>query len=158
MHKLFTVCIEQMRSPYTEHAASGLPNPTHLEGEVRFVQAQYQQVVTRRSPRVNMVFTRQFSQSSRELIQRTALFVRFFCISYEQNYNMRFICLSCEQLNICVSFAYPTSSNICAFRLLILRIIYRILHEYSYMYIIEFIKRVGVKALQLQFSPDGFNK
>ena len=36
--KLFTVC--------TEHAASGLPNPTHLEGEVRFVKAQDQQVVT----------------------------------------------------------------------------------------------------------------
>ena len=29
---LFTVCTEQMRSPYTEHAASGLPNPTRLEG------------------------------------------------------------------------------------------------------------------------------
>ena len=46
MHKLFTVCTEQVRSPYTEHAASGLPNPTHLEGEVRFDQAQDQQVVT----------------------------------------------------------------------------------------------------------------
>ena len=33
-------CIEQVMSPYTEHAASGLPNPTHLEREVRFVQAQ----------------------------------------------------------------------------------------------------------------------
>ena len=40
-HKLLTVCTEQVRSPYTEHAASGLPNPTHLEG-VRFVQAQEQ--------------------------------------------------------------------------------------------------------------------
>ena len=36
--------------PYTEHAASGLPNPTPLEGEVRFVQAQDQHVVTTRSP------------------------------------------------------------------------------------------------------------
>ena len=52
MHKLFTVCTEQVRSPYTEHAASGLPNPTHLEGEVRFDQAQSQQVVTTRSPRI----------------------------------------------------------------------------------------------------------
>ena len=54
MHKLFTVCTEQVRSPYTEHAASGLPNPTHLEwGEgVRFDQAQDQQVVTTRSPRI----------------------------------------------------------------------------------------------------------
>ena len=52
MHKLFTVCTEQVRSPYTEHAASGLPNPTHLEGDVRFDQAQDQQVVTTRSPRI----------------------------------------------------------------------------------------------------------
>ena len=52
MHKLFTVCTEQVRSPYTELAASGLPNPTHLEGEVRFDQAQDKQVVTTRSPRI----------------------------------------------------------------------------------------------------------
>ena len=51
MHKLFTVCTEQVRSPYTELDASGLPNPTHLEGEVRFDQAQDQQVTTR-SPRI----------------------------------------------------------------------------------------------------------
>ena len=30
--KIITVCTEQVRSPYTEHAASGLPNPTRLEG------------------------------------------------------------------------------------------------------------------------------
>ena len=29
--KLITVCTEQVRSPYIEHAASGLPNPTRLE-------------------------------------------------------------------------------------------------------------------------------
>ena len=52
MHKLFTVCTEHVRSPYTEHAVSGLPNPTHMEGEVRFDQAQDQQVVTTRSPRI----------------------------------------------------------------------------------------------------------
>ena len=39
-------------TPHTEHAASGLPNPTHLEGEVRFVQAQDQHVVITRSPRI----------------------------------------------------------------------------------------------------------
>ena len=52
MHKLFTICTEQVRSPYTKHAASRLPNPTHLEGEVRFDQAQDQQMVTTRSPRI----------------------------------------------------------------------------------------------------------
>ena len=52
VHKLFTVCTEQVRSPYTERAARGLPNPTHLKGEVRFDKAQDQQVVTTRSPRI----------------------------------------------------------------------------------------------------------
>ena len=52
MHKLFTVCTEQVRFPFTEHAASGLLSPIHLEGEVRFDQAQDQQVVTTRSPRI----------------------------------------------------------------------------------------------------------
>ena len=53
MHKLFTICTEQVRSPYTEHAARGLPNHTHLEGGgVRFDEAQDQQMVTTRSPRI----------------------------------------------------------------------------------------------------------
>ena len=39
---LFTVCTKQIKYPYTEHAASGLPNPIHFEGE-----AQDQQVTTR---------------------------------------------------------------------------------------------------------------
>ena len=50
--KLFTICTEQVRSPYNELAASGLPNLTHLEGEVRFDQAQDQQVVTTRRQRI----------------------------------------------------------------------------------------------------------
>ena len=29
-----------MRSPYIQHDASGLPNPTRLEEEVRFIKAQ----------------------------------------------------------------------------------------------------------------------
>ena len=73
MHKLFTVCIEQVRPPYTEHAASGLPNPTHLEGEVRFDQAQDQQVVTTRSPRI--VTERLFTRSL--LIKMYAIYTRF---------------------------------------------------------------------------------
>ena len=52
MHTSFTVCTQQVRSPYTERAASGLPNPTHLEEVVPFDQAQDQQVVTTRSPRI----------------------------------------------------------------------------------------------------------
>ena len=52
MHKLFTVCTEQVRSPYTDLAVSGIPNPTHLEGKVRFDLAQDQQVVTTCSPRI----------------------------------------------------------------------------------------------------------
>ena len=36
------VCTERLRSPYTEHGASGLHNLTPLEGEERFIQAQDQ--------------------------------------------------------------------------------------------------------------------
>ena len=39
-----------MRSPYTEHDASGLPNPTHLEWE-----AEDQQMITTRSPRIVLI-------------------------------------------------------------------------------------------------------
>ena len=42
MHKLFTVCTEQVWSPHTEHAASGLSNAIHLEGGVLSDQAQDQ--------------------------------------------------------------------------------------------------------------------
>ena len=42
--KYYTVCTEQVRSPYTEHVASGLPNPTRLGVvEVQFIQTQDQQ-------------------------------------------------------------------------------------------------------------------
>ena len=44
-HVLFRVYTEHERSPYTEHAASGLPNPAHLE----VVQAQDQQSVSCKS-------------------------------------------------------------------------------------------------------------
>ena len=47
---LFTVCTEQMRSPYTEHAAGELPNPTPLEEEVRFVKDRDQQVLLHSHP------------------------------------------------------------------------------------------------------------
>ena len=43
--ELFTVCSERVRSPYTEHAVSGLPNPTPMEGEVQFIKAQDLQVL-----------------------------------------------------------------------------------------------------------------
>ena len=34
-----------VRTPYIEHAESGLPKPTRLEREVRFIQDQDQQVL-----------------------------------------------------------------------------------------------------------------
>ena len=46
-----------MRSPYSEHAASGLPNPTLLEGEVRFIQATEQQMLQKLSENGSRVFT-----------------------------------------------------------------------------------------------------
>ena len=39
-------------SPYTKYAASWLPSLTPLQSEVRLAQAQVQQVVTTRSPRI----------------------------------------------------------------------------------------------------------
>ena len=41
----FKVCTEQVRSPHTEYTVSGLPTPTRLEGVVRFILAQDQQVL-----------------------------------------------------------------------------------------------------------------
>ena len=38
--------VQSLCSPYTEQTASGLPNPTQVEGEVRFFQAQDQPSVT----------------------------------------------------------------------------------------------------------------
>ena len=44
-NKTMTIIYSMYRAgevSYIEHAASGLPNPTRLEGEVRFVQSQDQ--------------------------------------------------------------------------------------------------------------------
>ena len=64
-----------MRSPYTEHAASGLPNPTPLDvgrgggggGGVRFIQAQDQQVL--KISHVNI------SRKNRNTKQRVLIFL-----------------------------------------------------------------------------------
>ena len=44
-------------SPYTEQNASGLPNPTPVEGEVRFFQAHDQSSVTTHVRVGNRVFS-----------------------------------------------------------------------------------------------------
>ena len=48
--------VQSLCSPYTEQTASGLPNPTPMEGEVRFFQAQDQPSVTTHVPVGNRVF------------------------------------------------------------------------------------------------------
>ena len=68
----YSVCTERVRSlyieyaarelpnprpPYIEYAASELPNPARLEGEVRYVQAQGQQMLLHIVPDSNWVFT-----------------------------------------------------------------------------------------------------
>ena len=50
--KLFTVCTEQVRSPYIEHAASGLPNPIRLEGGGTICPGSRPAGVTTRCPRI----------------------------------------------------------------------------------------------------------
>ena len=77
---LFTVCAEQVRSLYTEHAASGLPEPTHLEGEVRFVQAQDQQVL----PHVVREFSNSVYSLARCWLKCIYMYVIFtVCLSYD---------------------------------------------------------------------------
>ena len=50
--KIITVCTEQVRSPYIEHAASGLSNPTRLEGGGTIYPGSRPAGVTTRSPRM----------------------------------------------------------------------------------------------------------
>ena len=49
--------VQSLCSPYTEQTASGLPNPTPVEGEVRFFQAQDQPSVTTHVRVGNRVFS-----------------------------------------------------------------------------------------------------
>ena len=92
MHKLFTVCTEQVRSPYSEHAASGLPNHNHLEGKVRFDKAQDQQVVTTRSPRI----------VTECLLTRSMLIKMYMIYSW---FRRKLFCLS-ESMNMSLSLHY----------------------------------------------------
>ena len=88
MHKLFTVCTEQVRSPYTEHGASGLPNATHLKGEVRFDQAQDQQVVTTRGPRIvtECLLTRSISHIQNRTLGEQYCFKEFWLTYFDSNF------------------------------------------------------------------------
>ena len=45
MKIIFSMYTELLMSPYIEHASSGLLNPTRVEGEVRFIQAQDKQAL-----------------------------------------------------------------------------------------------------------------
>ena len=76
-----------MGSPYTKHAVSGLPNPNHLEGEVRFVQAQDKRVVTARCPRImtECLLTRSMWIKMYVLIF-TADFVQELCDMFEYDF------------------------------------------------------------------------
>ena len=85
-----------MRSPYTEHAASGLPNPTHLEGKVPFYQAQDQQVVTTRSPRI----------VTECLLTRSMLFKMYVYAIYSR-FRIETIFLS-ESMDMSLSLHYHT--------------------------------------------------
>ena len=91
MNELFTVCTEQVMSPYTEHAASGLPNPTHLEGEVRFDQAQDQQVVTTRSLRIVT-----------ECLLTRSMLIKMYLYAIYSRFRIGTICLS-ESMDMSLS-------------------------------------------------------
>ena len=57
--------VQSLCSPYTEQTASGLPNPTPVEGEVRFFQAQYQPSVTTHVRVGNRVFSHSLDVDSK---------------------------------------------------------------------------------------------
>ena len=60
MKKLFTVCTEQASSPYIEHAASGLPNPTRLEWGYNLSRLKTSRCYHTLSENGNRVFTHSF--------------------------------------------------------------------------------------------------
>ena len=94
MHKLYTVCTQQVWYPYTEHASSGIPNPTHLEGEVRFDQAQDQQVVTTRSPQIVI-----------ECLLTRSMLVKIYVYAIYSWFRIELFCLS-ESMNMSLSLHY----------------------------------------------------
>ena len=60
--------VQSCCSPYTEQTASGLPNPTPEEGEVRFFQAQNQPSVTTHVRVGNRVFSHSIDVVSKMFI------------------------------------------------------------------------------------------
>ena len=90
MHKLFTVCTEQVRSPYTEHAVSGLPNPTHLEG------AGYDLTTFKTS--------RWLPQVTECLLTRSML-IKMYVYAIYSRFCIGTICLS-ESMNVSLSLQY----------------------------------------------------
>ena len=94
--------VQSLCSPYTEQTASGLPNPTPVEGEVRFFQAQDQPSVTTHARVGNRVFSHSLGVVSKmhiHIIYRHC----FTCTISETLFKLISHCFCC--LLRCVEFS-----------------------------------------------------
>ena len=106
MHKLFTVCTEQVRSPYPEHAASGLHNLLIWRGRLRFDQAQDQQVVTTRSPRIVTECLLIRSMLIKKYVHVYAIYSRFRIVLRSEG------SLKCEMLSLARTSKYVDYTSV----------------------------------------------
>ena len=73
--------VQSYCSPYTEQTASGLPNPTPVEGEVRFFQAQEQPSVTTHVRVGNRVFSH-----SLDVVSKMHIYTLYTATQYQKRY------------------------------------------------------------------------
>ena len=78
--------VQSKCSPYTEQTASGLPNPTPVEGEVRFFQAQDQPSVTTHVRVGNRVFSHSLDVVSKMHIYTLYTVIFFSPAQYQKRY------------------------------------------------------------------------
>ena len=76
--------VQSWCSPYTEQTASGLANPTPVEGDVRFFQAQDQPIVTTHVRVDNRVFSHSLDVVSKMYIVYTFFTVSFSPAQYQK--------------------------------------------------------------------------
>ena len=76
--------VQSWCSPYTDQTASGLPNPTPVEGEVRFSQAQDQPSVTIHVRVGNRVVSHSFDVVSK--MYKHIIYSHFSPAQYQKRY------------------------------------------------------------------------
>ena len=101
---VFTLCTEFVNSPYIEPTASGLPNPTPVEGEVRFIQAPDQSVVSRRTPRqATMHLSRRASVNNGVLTHSLDVDLKIFTSFLQSFIHKPFAAIFCFRMTLAIS-------------------------------------------------------